>query len=90
MVVGTKNHLARLDFDADEANWLIDPSQIPSEVGIQIRYNGTPKPGRVMISEGDFTRFRVEFKQPELAVAPGQAAVIYENERVLGGGWICG
>ena len=30
----------------------------------------------------------VHFEQPEYGVAPGQAAVIYEGDRVLGGGWI--
>ena len=31
---------------------------------------------------------RVHFEQPEYGVSPGQAAVLYEGDRVLGGGWI--
>lgn len=90
VVLGNKQSLARKTFDADDANWLIDNlNEIPNEVGIQIRYNGEPKRGRVTLIDHDPTRFRVDFEQPELAVAPGQAAVVYDGPRVLGGGWIC-
>ena len=89
VVLGKKESLARQVFEADEANWLVDdPHHLPSKLGIQIRYNGEPKPGRILL-EDDLTRFKVEFDRPELAVAPGQAAVIYDGPRVLGGGWIC-
>jgi len=89
VVLGSKDALARKTFEADEANWLIkDPTELPDSVGIQIRYNGEPKPGRVSMLDGDCSRFKVEFDQPELAVAPGQAAVVYDGSRVLGGGWI--
>jgi len=33
-------------------------------------------------------RFEVEFDEPQAAVAPGQAVVLYDGDRVLGGGWI--
>ena len=90
VVLGNKQSLARKTFEADEANWLVDdPDKIPEEVGIQIRYNGEPKPGRITLIDQDPTRFRVDFEHPELAVAPGQAAVVYDGQRVLGGGWIC-
>jgi len=32
--------------------------------------------------------FRIEFATPEFGVSPGQAAVVYDGSRVLGGGWI--
>ena len=84
VVLGKKESLARQVFEADEANWLVDdPHHLPSKLGIQIRYNGEPKPGRILL-EDDLTRFKVEFDRPELAVAPGQAAVIYDGPRVLG------
>jgi tRNA-specific 2-thiouridylase len=31
----------------------------------------------------------VQFSEPQYGVAPGQAVVFYEGDRVLGGGWIC-
>ncbi|MCH5377702.1 MAG: tRNA 2-thiouridine(34) synthase MnmA [Planctomycetes bacterium] len=88
VIVGPKSALARSGFSAEEANWLIDPEQLPEQVSIQIRYNGLPKPGRVVIDPEDPARFEVRFDQPQLAVAPGQAAVVYDGPRVLGGGWI--
>ncbi|MDA9777297.1 tRNA 2-thiouridine(34) synthase MnmA [Rubripirellula sp.] len=88
VVLGSKESLARQTFEADEANWLIEnPRSLPPKVGIQIRYNGEPKRGHVTVND-DLTKFHVEFDQPEFAVAPGQAAVIYDGSRVLGGGWI--
>lgn len=88
VVVGPKAALTRSEFEADEANWLIDPETLPQQLSIQIRYNGLPKPGRVIIDPDDPSRFHVRFDQPQLAVAPGQAAVVYDGNRVLGGGWI--
>lgn len=90
VVLGNKEALSRKTFEADEANWLIeDPANLPRSVGIQIRYNGEPKMGCVTLLDEESSRFQVEFDQPERAVAPGQAAVIYDGPRVLGGGWIC-
>ena len=37
---------------------------------------------------GDGAECRIRFAQPEFGVAPGQAAVIYAGDRVVGGGWI--
>ena len=88
VVVGPKEALARSEFSANEANWLIDPRNLPPQVAIQIRYNGLPKPGKVIFDGDGRERFVVRFDQPQLAVAPGQAAVVYDGTRVLGGGWI--
>ncbi len=52
---------------------------------VQIRHRSPPTPARVTL-EGD--RARVEFETPVRGVAPGQAAVVYDGPRVLGGGWI--
>ena len=88
VVLGDKAALARCEFSANEANWLVEPSELPHQVSIQIRYNGLPKPGHVIVDPDDPTRFQVRFDEPQLAVAPGQAAVVYQESRVLGGGWI--
>ncbi len=88
VVIGKKQSLARADFTAKEANWLIDPQTLPPDVGIQIRYNGSPHPGHVELAGDAADRFKVTFDDPQDAVAPGQAAVVYDGTRVLGGGWI--
>ncbi|NNE01429.1 MAG: tRNA 2-thiouridine(34) synthase MnmA [Pirellulaceae bacterium] len=88
VVIGPQAALARDGLRADDANWLMDPADLPSQVSVQFRYNGSPKPAQVTIDGDDDSRFEVVFDDPQLAVAPGQAAVVYDDTRVLGGGWI--
>lgn len=88
VVIGPKSALATSQFTADDANWLINPREIPERASVQIRYNGLPKPARVQVDDQNSSWFDVLFEQPQLAVAPGQAAVVYAGNRVLGGGWI--
>jgi tRNA-specific 2-thiouridylase len=52
---------------------------------VQIRHRGEAH-SAIVVFEG--ARVRVRFDVPVRAVAPGQAAVIYDGDRVLGGGWI--
>ncbi len=54
---------------------------------VQLRHRGRPAPATV---ELDGPRARVRFDAPVGAAAPGQAAVLYDGARVLGGGWIAG
>ena len=64
--------------------------EVPSgdtEVRARIRYRSEPVPSLLRI-EGD--RAAVTFQRPQRAVTPGQAAVFYDGERVLGGGTIVG
>lgn len=89
VVIGPQAALASEGLWADDANWLIEPADLPQHVSIQIRYNGSPKPGVVKVNPEDESKFTAVFDQPESAVAPGQAAVIYDGDQVLGGGWIC-
>ena len=88
VVIGPLDSMNRSDLVANDANWLIDVEEMPAQVSVQIRYNGSPKPGRVTIDADDPSQFSVVFDEPQFAVAPGQAAVVYDNTRVLGGGWI--
>lgn len=88
VVIGPHEALARDRLVAAEANWLLSPDRIPERVAVQIRYNGSPQPARVDVDPADPSRFEVEFEGPQYGVAPGQAAVVYDGTRVLGGGWI--
>lgn len=54
--------------------------------GVMVRYNSPEAPARIIPLSED--RVRVEFDQPQAAVTPGQAAVFYREETVLGGGTI--
>ena len=88
VVIGPLEALGRDDLVADDANWLIDPSLVPDQVSVQIRYNGSPKAATISINADDPSKFHIQFDEAERAIAPGQAAVVYDKTRVLGGGWI--
>jgi tRNA-specific 2-thiouridylase len=85
VVVGTRDELARRELSARGANWFSPPQQ-RLECQVKIRYRSPAIAAKVEILPGD--RFRVEFLDPCHGVAPGQAAVCYRDDEVLGGGWI--
>ena len=74
------------EFEVYRTNWLVSVQEIPEAVTVKIRYAhpGTPAAVRLL----DVHRARVCLQVPQRAVTPGQAAVIYDGDRVLGGGWI--
>jgi tRNA-specific 2-thiouridylase len=86
VVIGAKEELGRSSLSADRTNWLVDEMPAKFRCLAQIRYRHTAAPCEVTVSDED--RFDVEFDEPQSAVAPGQAVVLYEGDQVLGGGWI--
>jgi tRNA-specific 2-thiouridylase len=58
----------------------------PIEAEVQVRHRGRPSRATVELDERGWAEVR--FAEPVRAVAPGQAAVVYVGDRVLGGGWI--
>jgi len=88
VTIGTKHDVLSSGLRASAANWHVDPPSVGSEFDavVQIRYNHAGAPGRVRITGPD--NFEVEFASPVTAVTPGQAAVIYDGDKLLGGGWI--
>lgn len=88
VVLGGADDLMAPGLVADQANWLIDPQSLPDRVSVQFRYNGRPHAARVDLDPNNPTRFEVRFENRQSAISPGQAAVVYDGERVLGGGWI--
>ena len=72
-------------FRLSRVNWQQPPPASESELDIQIRYRSRPARCRVR-PEGE--NCRIETSEPLFAVTPGQAGVIYEDRRLLGGGAI--
>lgn len=79
VIVGPKSALAVRAARIEGLNWLGEGHDGPMTA--KVRSMARPVPARL---DGD----RVVFETPEYGVAPGQAAVLYAGERVLGGGWI--
>ncbi len=86
VVIGRRDELARSELIAARANWLVEPPTRNFACKAQIRYNGLATPAVVTPLEQG--RFQVTFDRPCHGVAPGQAVVCYDEDRVLGGGWI--
>ncbi len=88
VVVGPQELLSRRGLIADRASWVSGspPSGGAFEGEVRIRYRGDGAPAVIEPLPDD--RFRVEFRVPQRAVAPGQSAVIYRGDEVLGGGRI--
>ena len=86
VVVGERQDLERTQFTANRVNWLAEPPAGEIECEVKIRYLSEPAPATVApLPDG---RLEVELHEPRTGIAPGQAAVCYDGDRVLGGGWI--
>jgi tRNA-specific 2-thiouridylase len=85
VTIGPREELLANGLTACGANWQV---AVPSsfEATVKIRYNHRGAPARVTRT-GDDT-FEVRFHDPLEAVTPGQAAVVYSDGWLLGGGWI--
>ena len=88
VVVGRNDELMRGSLTAREINWLsIAAPTEPLRAHVKIR-NKHSAASATLIPTGDDSQITVEFDQPQRAVTPGQAAVFYDGDLVLGGGWI--
>jgi tRNA-specific 2-thiouridylase len=87
VVLGEREGLLASGLVASRVNWLL-PSAPAGELVCQakIRYRHTPAPATVRARPDGGAE--VAFAEPQSAVTPGQAVVIYDGPRVLGGGWI--
>lgn len=85
--VGSEADLDSREFIIKEVNWL--GSSIPDEgIEAHIRIRSAHPGALARIYPLEDNKFRVKTLSPEKAVTPGQACVIYDGDRVLGGGWI--
>lgn len=88
VIVGPRAALARRTIRIAGLNWLGagDHPRRLDTVGVKIRSTAAPVPASVSFESAAIAH--IELASPEFGVAPGQACVIYDGSRVLGGGWI--
>lgn len=84
LVVGEGKDLLRDSLTAEGACWIEPPAAGPCQVQVRYRH----RPALAELEPLSRSRFRLRFLEPQRAVTPGQAAVIYRGERLIGGGWI--
>jgi tRNA-specific 2-thiouridylase len=87
VVVGRKEELLGTVVDAAFFHW-IDGEPYSRKEGLfgQIRYRHVPASGRIVACQGETLQF--QFDAPQYAITPGQCLVLYDGDRLLGGGWI--
>lgn len=76
--------LVATNFSIIDPHWLASVST-ENEVQVRTRYRADAIPGKLVPTKGGY---RIELNRPERAISPGQSAVIYDGELVLGGGFI--
>jgi len=86
VVVGPRPSLERRTLTASLVNWIVDEPSGAVRGTVQIRHRHQPAQATLR-SLGD-GRAEVTFDRAQIAVTPGQAAVFYDGDQVLGGGWI--
>jgi tRNA-specific 2-thiouridylase len=87
VVVGDESALDRDEYTVERCNWIpFENLTEPIEVLAKIRYNHPGTSATVTPLDGD--RARVKLHTPQRAITPGQASVFYQDDLVVGGGWI--
>jgi tRNA-uridine 2-sulfurtransferase len=88
VIIGRNDDLLRSSMYVKDVNWIsISSPDEPVRVEAKIRNKHVAAPA-TLIPTSDPSRVEVQFDEPQRAVTPGQAAVFYQDEVVLGGGWI--
>jgi tRNA-specific 2-thiouridylase len=99
VVVAPRREAARGDCIVGAVNWVsIAPPPGPIEVEVQVRYRSAAEPALLTplaatdadLAAGRPHRCRLEFAEAQFSITPGQAAVFYDGETLLGGGLIQG
>jgi tRNA-specific 2-thiouridylase len=88
VVVGPKSATLTRAISVERLNWLgsLPANDATIEASVQVRSTGRSLPAEIRLgADGQAT---VTLAQPEAGVSPGQACVIYQDRRILGGGWI--
>ncbi len=88
VTVGGNDRLYRASLIAKDVNWISWPGlAVPARAQVKIR-NKHEAAAATLHPTSDAARIEVHFDEPQRAVTPGQGAVFYEGDLVLGGGWI--
>jgi tRNA-specific 2-thiouridylase len=86
VVVGPKVEAERGALEVRDMHWLIEPPREGFRAAVQVRHRAQPIPCTVI--PGANGRVAIELDEVRTVAAAGQAAVVYDGDRVLGGGWI--
>jgi tRNA-uridine 2-sulfurtransferase len=87
LIIGEDKELRSTTCEVRNVNWI--PYVVPDgSVQASVRIRNRHEPAEAEVTPIDATNARVTFREPQRAITPGQAAVFYSGDQVLGGGWI--
>ena len=86
LVVGAQKDLLSSSCRVSDINWIVEEPAAPLQVHTRVRYR-SKEVASTVIPQNERTAL-VQFNQPQSAVTPGQGAVFYRGDEILGGGWI--
>lgn len=87
LVVGSSRDLESSECRVADINWINRPVDFPADVQVKIRYRHQAAAASLTPWD-DEALIRIRFHAPQKAITPGQGAVFYDGDEVLGGGWI--
>jgi tRNA-specific 2-thiouridylase len=87
VTVGADEDLLSRELLADRLNWISIPA-LTSDMRVRIKIRHRHEPAAATLLPAADGRVRAIFDQPQRAITPGQAAVFYDGDEVVGGGWI--
>jgi tRNA-uridine 2-sulfurtransferase len=87
VIVGTKDQTVSRNVRIERPNIILPRHVVPGD-RFEAKIRSTAKPAWCTVVAADASSLSIEFDTPQSAVAPGQAAVLYDGEVVCGGGWI--
>ena len=88
LIVGEKEDLLSSICTVEGINWINRPAASPITASVKIRYQHEPAPATIELHEQQTATIR--FQTAQQAITPGQGAVFYIGDEVIGGGWITG
>jgi tRNA-specific 2-thiouridylase len=86
VVIGPRDELLGRGVIAREVNWLVDSPALGARVQVQVRHRASPANAEIVRLDQD--EIELALDEPVAAITPGQSLVLYDGERVLGGGFI--
>ncbi len=87
VVIGPRDELLGRGVIARGLNWLVNPAPLVGDrVGVRVRHRAPITPAEIVRIDG--TEIELALDAPVRAIAPGQSLVLYDGDRVLGGGFI--
>lgn len=89
VIVGPYQALARHTLLIKDVNWLENPANFSQDYACQVKIRSTHQPIQASVrSLNNYQNAQITFTEPQYGVSAGQACVFFENDHVLGGGWI--